>query len=596
MVLTKEMMREAGSKAFFALKKKRFYDSKTEGDLTTLSLFGDTYKFNFDSKRKIAWMQSEHHYRNCKSFKLSTRHNEWEGIFSYPRSVVHDEMRKVLESQGIKVEGITDNEKLGIQCRIIMCQAYKGDKKKLSRIFGGVLWKHYDYEVASLAMKVYGVSANSIDYSVIANNKEEFLDTLQKAPGILPVWRDLVLLKMYKDRKPLPPPPALPKVHDNSLEDEFIGLLGYFDNKKSLKTIDSGDSHYALNDNQLTFQLREEPYHTPMQIASSFNFPEEATTFVFPDIIKTAKTKLEESGLTPVGWRYLIKLPPRYVQAILVAGGGGAYSRNFAQLINWLAAIGVVPRYSLIKPILRNLSVWDKTDDFTAVMRSGLSHAQKMRRGVRTFFEDQLLLVMDWFSNSGEVRQKIVVRPEFGVAPVRYGGCRQVVLDKNQRKADWSWFVRQQDVWHQEMRQADRIRQEVEAAKLKTETKNDFWESLLPEFAMRHPPKSYRVIPLTNTHALIDEGKEMHHCVASYAASCIEGDSRVFSIFEEGENKVATLEIRNAGGLGNDHWRVNQCRGVCNKDVSDEVKSIANEVARRYNKASKAIQEKAIAV
>ncbi len=610
MPLTREMMREAGSKAFFALKKYKLYESKTEGSLTTLSLFGDTYRFFFDSERKIAWMRSKHHYQQSSNFKLSTRHKEWEGIFSYPRSVVYEEMKKILDAQGVEVKGPDDSKKLGTECRIVACQAYNADKRKLGRIFGGVIWKHYDHEIASLAMKTYGLTSSALDYSIIANNKEEFLDTLQKAPGILPIWRDLVLVKMFRDRKPIPPPPPTPQEVEegDELEREFLALLDGVDYQPR-------PNRPGIAQRQRYANLRAEAdvnVDHPGHLASSFNFPEEATTFVFPDIIKMVKTHLDNIGLTSAGWRYLLKLSPRSVQMIINFTGG----RDLVPLLNWLAAVGVVPRYSLIKPILRNTMIICKTDDFTAVMRAGLLHAQKMRTGVRSFFDNQMHLVLDWFDKAGpartvEISEQFYGRGGVGVATRQ---CNQVPLDNNQRKASWDWFMRQQEAWHRDAAAREAVRVREEAAKLKGKSNNESWESALPtEFVLKGAVNGkiqdkYRVIPLTSTYALIDEGKDMHHCVASYARNCLDGLSRIFSIRGINGEKLATLELRNEAvyrvnypGEKPKGWVVNQCRGVCNDSVSDDVKSVAQKIAKKYNQAIGigghfAQQEEAIAV
>jgi len=573
------MMRKAGSEAFFALKKVKLYESKTEGSLTTLSLFGDTYRFFFDSERKIAWMKSQHHYQKSSNFKLSTRHKEWEGVFSYPRMLAYTLMNANLLKEGIVVTGATDNRTLGTECKIITNQAYRGDKRKLSRIFGGILWKHYDHEIASLAMKVYGLSSSAIDYSIIANNKEEFLDTLQKAPAVLPVWRDLVVLKMYQSRKPLAPspPPEQPPADD---EDEFLALLG--------AAVPRNQRMPALYEN-----LREEAGNIehPGYIASSFNFPEEATTFTFPDIIKTVKIHLESRGLKSAGWRYLLRLSPRIVQMIINHTGG----RDFVHLLNWLAVIGVVPRQSLIKPFLRNIAFnADRTEDLTAVLRTGFAHAQKMRRGVKTFFDGQMHMVLDWFQSAGEAHppqmyKGFVPDPQVFTNPRRE--CRHVRLDSNQRKAPWDWFMRQQITWHQDVAAREAARTAEEAARLKEKHQNEAWESAITDEIIIK--KKYKVIPLTSTHALIEEGKDMHHCVGSYSYNCMDGYSRIFAIRGLDGSRVATLELRNRTvvlgeglreGIKNP-WEVNQCRGVCNETVSDEVKAVAQEVAKRYNKA-----------
>ncbi|WP_165226449.1 PcfJ domain-containing protein [Aquisphaera insulae] len=62
--------------------------------------------------------------------------------------------------------------------------------------------------------------------------------------------------------------------------------------------------------------------------------------------------------------------------------------------------------------------------------------------------------------------------------------------------------------------------------------------------------KVYRIVQLTNAHALQGEGRVMGHCVASYAQSCRAGRCSIWSlrmIDAEGlETRLVTLEVANA--------------------------------------------------
>jgi hypothetical protein len=547
MKVTKEAERKAGSLAFFELKKYKFYEKKEEDDVTTLSLFGDKYKFHMDRKKKMLWMVSTHHYQQSSNFKLATRHKEWAGVFSFPRSLVADTMGKYFHSQSMEVSGGEANHKMGIQYRIVANQAYGGDKNKLARIFGGVLWKMLDREIACLAIKPFGLSASSIDYTLIWNNKEEFVDTLEKAPGILPLWREIVLVKMYNDRDKSMPVPVAHK-------DRSRGLDGW------------------------KYEESLDPNH-PSQIATSFNYPLKATSFSFPNIVDTVKKHLEGHGLTSAAWRYLLKLPPRSVM-ILMRGMSG---KEVVPLLNWMAAVGVVPRYSLLKPMVQNVfNQVARTDDLTALMRAGLTAAQECKRGIRQFWDNQMSMVMDWFRAAGQQQEAgylPVVKQEFTVGGRAVMVARnQVVLDHNQRKAGWDWFMRQQEEWHR-----------TASDKAKSKVENDSWDSALGEIEY----KGYNIIPLMTTHQLIDEGKEMHHCVGSYANRCLDGYIRIFSI-RKGDAKVATMELTDSftehvypaiTGNPKDRWKVGQIRGVCNTEPTDEMKRVAEGVARRYNKA-----------
>ncbi len=580
MPLTREMMREGGRLAFKELKEKYpLYSVKAEGNITTLSLFGDTYKFVIDGDRKIAWMKSKHHYQASSNFKLATRHKDWAGIFSFPRDVISRVIGKDLADKEIKLVSKADHERLGVEMRIVANQTYKADKNKMARIFGGVLWKHLDRENACLAMKVYGLTASALDYSLIGNNKEEFLDTMKKAPSVLPVWRNIALVKMYKEKIKRPKLPAPPVE-----EDSFSALLSGLAYRKA-SNVDE-----VINE--------EHPGH----LASTFNYPEDAVSFVLPDIIKTVKEHLDSRGLTNSGWRYLLKLPSRSVQSLMHGTGG----RDFVALINWLAHIGIVPRYSLIKPLMKHiLMLHERSENLTSFLRAALLKAEKMR-GVRKFYDNEVQLAIDWFQRSGERHavpvNKLFVKASGAVCGNNddnfeiYHHSTQVELDNNQRRAGWDWFMRKQAEWHREAAQREALRVVEEAARLKKDTKDISWDSALGEFEY----KNYLVVPLTNAHALIDEGKEMHHCVSSYYRDCDQGFSRIFAIRGKDRSKIATLEIQRSRVLNaaiDVYWEVRQCRGACNEEVSKEVKAVAEEIAKRYTIAdNEQLKEKAIAI
>lgn len=474
-MLTREMMKEVGSKAFFSLKKVRFYEIKKDNHLTTLTLFGK-YKYYFDSSRKIVWGGDS--TRTVFNFRLCSRHKDWEYVFKFPTSYVY---RFMQDNSDFTLRTEKDQKKFSAECNIIASQVYKSNNNKLRSIFGGIIWKHYDPEVISLCLKIFGLSVSSFEYSLIWNNKKEVIDTLEKGHGgILPIWAKL------SGRK----------------EDDF---------------------NYV------------------------------SQTFASPDIIKQVKENLV--NLTNSGWRFLIKLSPRSVNLIYTY----TYD-SFTKFINWLAHVGVVPRYTLLKYLLRNCVSVPKTEDLTALMRIALKQSYKVVPIVG-FFSQQIMPVLDWFY-SGPFRE---FNPDLRFNNKYPNRVNHLQFDSNQRKASWSWFMRQQVEWHQDI-----------LKKQKEGVKNENWISLVDEITIG----KYKVIPLTNTYALIDEGKEMHHCVGSYSQSCLINISRVFSIRTLNDGKVATVEIRKS----NDYYQVNQCSGPCNMSVPSDVTKIAEKVKNLYNK------------
>ncbi len=89
---------------------------------------------------------------------------------------------------------------------------------------------------------------------------------------------------------------------------------------------------------------------------------------------------------------------------------------------------------------------------------------------------------------------------------------------------------------------------------------------------------NYKIVELTTEKELIAEGKQLHHCVASYAKKCFQGYCRIFSLrisyFDELKQKLkskslATIEVVNNKPV--------QIRGFSNQSVIGEESRIIND-------------------
>lgn len=82
---------------------------------------------------------------------------------------------------------------------------------------------------------------------------------------------------------------------------------------------------------------------------------------------------------------------------------------------------------------------------------------------------------------------------------------------------------------------------------------------------------------LLTVHALRDEGRAMHHCVATYAGTCAAGQSAIFALERhsiQGMKKIMTIEVR----LGS--MEVVQARGKCNERPEGKALDILSRWAR----------------
>jgi len=128
-------------------------------------------------------------------------------------------------------------------------------------------------------------------------------------------------------------------------------------------------------------------------------------------------------------------------------------------------------------------------------------------------------------------------------------------------------LLRQVEAWH---------------GQLRTARANDkrFWRaSGVAGFEMRTGPRDrpadqihWSMRELLSGQALIDNGRELKHCVASYAASCARGDCSIWSLdrrvgIADDAQSVLTLEVDAKGVLM-------QARGARNRWPTDQEKSV----------------------
>lgn len=123
----------------------------------------------------------------------------------------------------------------------------------------------------------------------------------------------------------------------------------------------------------------------------------------------------------------------------------------------------------------------------------------------------------------------------------------------------WGQLSRMSKSWHDEILAKAREEASIAEAKLQADTAKAMFESRLNPYAARptihwepilnaHERDGWQAQELTSQSALAEEGREMGHCVSSYADDCRKGHMRIFSITLNGERK-ATLELRPQDGL-----------------------------------------------
>jgi hypothetical protein len=261
----------------------------------------------------------------------------------------------------------------------------------------------------------------------------------------------------------------------------------------------------------------------------------------------TIRTHLDPSDvMSSRAWRYLATAP-------LVTGfdlyrlSAQATAETFHLWLETLAEIGEHPHGEMLVRIYQKLSgdrFTKHRDDVVALLRAAFRRARQVDEGY-AFYEAELMQVLDWF---------VAETPTF---------------DANQRRAPWSWFMRQQEAWHEQI-----VAQAVQKAREKTGYE---WPSLLDEYETQ----GLLVMPLSSTDRLVEESARLHHCVSTYELNCKKGTRRIFSIrLPKTRQPLATLEI-----VYHTAWGLNQVRGERNALMSREIQAIAEDCCARYNAA-----------
>ena len=101
----------------------------------------------------------------------------------------------------------------------------------------------------------------------------------------------------------------------------------------------------------------------------------------------------------------------------------------------------------------------------------------------------------------------------------------------------------------------------------------------LPSQTTEHKNKKYKIVQLTTNKSLIEEGRNLFHCVGTYTDNCLDRGSYIFSlrlIQDQFEDKVLiTIELN-----GNS---IRQKRGKKNRSCSAEEDRIIRIWAKENN-------------
>ncbi len=153
----------------------------------------------------------------------------------------------------------------------------------------------------------------------------------------------------------------------------------------------------------------------------------------------------------------------------------------------------------------------------------------------------------------------------------------QIKGSLQRKNAALAWADRSQRNWH--LHFADEEGMNVGRS---ITTSNLTWKPLIdkPIIIEIEGSKPMMVHELASSIALAEEGSVMHHCVATYADICHDGQSHIFSIRTESGKRISTMELC----MSKKKYHINQNRGPRNADISADCRKAAKKFLEMVNK------------
>ena len=138
----------------------------------------------------------------------------------------------------------------------------------------------------------------------------------------------------------------------------------------------------------------------------------------------------------------------------------------------------------------------------------------------------------------------------------------QPVLDAQQRRAPWSWFLRRYHAWDERERRVREGRR---------------WTHGLDAMSLR----GCDVVPLRDSVTLWSEGERMRTCISRYETECAQGSYVIYSVRPWGAPRaVAHVGVCiDAVGVAT----LDQVRGFANRAVEPVLAACADDVVARHN-------------
>ena len=304
--------------------------------------------------------------------------------------------------------------------------------------------------------------------------------------------------------------------------------------------------------------------HNPGALAWCWLRMKEPQDILHPgQIVREARSGLEALGVNPRHWPNTRRLGLNLMREILSLEDSNSNPGQSAAAtaLNILGTGGIIPSYGQTQ-LLKDILSWGRlqTDSPLAI--------RNMATLVRLF---------PWKPEDGEIFHGEYTQEYLRIRNVE-DYCRAMTREQTTiRSRTFQGLERRSTQWHRQIRE-DTIRQIWENKIQAQDGRHHAWNSLVPESR----EDRITITPLSDEKMLLQEAAVMNNCVYSYGEQAAQGRSRIFSIRIDGEH-TATVEI--APDPNSRKWSLVQVQGPWNHNVGPEIYDIAQDLAKRYQKA-----------
>lgn len=248
---------------------------------------------------------------------------------------------------------------------------------------------------------------------------------------------------------------------------------------------------------------------------------------------------LRTSGFSPRVWRSITRAKPRGSVAIMRAAISTITLNESPNTLNALALLApeTLPA-STIKPLIKIIA---HNNESVARAVAAEIRRRARKRTIRSFIPE-LDGMVDMLSNLK---------------------CDRRILPSN---ITWTGLKALSDSWHEW------------SIHSRTSTTFYRWLPLLGDLQL----DQITVTEITDSDALSQEGRAMHHCVGGYDRACASGETRMFHLAPEAGNP-STLELR--FDRERKRWEIGQHYSYCNKPAGKANLAAGVTVLRRANRS-----------